>query len=420
MNPWKLDRIIRRCDAALVWFVTFGAVLLLMYSIYVLYDTVYTGQNAFTSYDLLQYRPKTDETGSLSFEDLFSVSEDAVGWLSIEGTHINYPLVQGKDNLKYANTNVYGKPSLTGSIFMAAENAPDLSDYYTIIYGHHMSNGAMFGDIDNYENRHYFDIHRNAIIQMPSGNYDVEFFALMDADAYDIRIYTPGNVEPESILGYIREKALIFSEDYDSEKGEAKPVDKLLALSTCKDAVTNGRVVLFGSVKTRLAPLPVEEEEEEEGVFRIAIGHISDSDHWSFLNLLLAALTIYIFVPLGNARRKFRQIPYSKKTALSMRMKGNHNPWIAALSEEGRLEKLEKIERDLDRFVLGMFIGIALEALAVIASVALFAKTENLAKRAVILDDVTPFMLGVAAFALLADFIFFRYRGELLPKRRDK
>ncbi len=63
--------------------------------------------------------------------------------------------------------------SLTGAIYLAAGNAPDMSDSYNLIYGHHMDNGAMFGGLDRYRARSYFESHREGILVSQSAVYDL-------------------------------------------------------------------------------------------------------------------------------------------------------------------------------------------------------------------------------------------------------
>ena len=68
-------------------------------------------------------------------------------WITIDNTHIDYPVLQGKDDMEYVNKDPFGEFALSGSIFLSTKNASDFSDVYNMTYGHHMENGAMFGDL---------------------------------------------------------------------------------------------------------------------------------------------------------------------------------------------------------------------------------------------------------------------------------
>ena len=67
-----------------------------------------------------------------------ALNPDVCGWLTIDGTHIDYPLVQGATNMDYINRDVYGEFSLSGAVFLDSRSKADFSDGYSIVYAHHM------------------------------------------------------------------------------------------------------------------------------------------------------------------------------------------------------------------------------------------------------------------------------------------
>lgn len=75
-------------------------------------------------------------------------NKDVIGYLYYPIANISYPIVQGSDNTTYLTTNVYGKYSINGSIFLDHINASDFSDSASILYGHHMRDGSMFGNLE--------------------------------------------------------------------------------------------------------------------------------------------------------------------------------------------------------------------------------------------------------------------------------
>lgn len=95
--------------------------------------------------------PTIDWTG------LKAVNADIVGWIYIPGTHVDFPVYQGDSNDTYLRTSAEGTYSVGGQIFMDYENArPGLVDRQTLIYGHHLNNGAMFTDVDEFASQDYF------------------------------------------------------------------------------------------------------------------------------------------------------------------------------------------------------------------------------------------------------------------------
>lgn len=96
---------------------------------------------------------------SVDFDGLKSQNEDITGWIDIPGTSITYPVVQAADNDYYLNRGINRLRSGSGAIFMDCRNSDDLSDDNTIIYGHNMRNGSMFGSLRKYKESEYRDSH---------------------------------------------------------------------------------------------------------------------------------------------------------------------------------------------------------------------------------------------------------------------
>ena len=232
------------------------ASVMILYSGYVLYDSFSTEYQAYSSaWDLLKYKPDAgSEEPSAGTELLAEINEDYRAWLTIYDTTIDYPVVQGENDLYYASHNIYKEVSLTGAIYLAAGNKRDFSDSYNVIFGHHMDNGAMFGSLDKYKDEAYFRAHSTGIVVAESGNYDLKLFAVITTDAYENQIYATGN-RAKDVLSFLTgdrskdagvgTKVLIYDDD------TAKDTDKIIALSTCADAETNGRLVVLGRLTKR-------------------------------------------------------------------------------------------------------------------------------------------------------------------------
>ena len=227
------------------------AAVLILYSGYVLYDTFYTERKAISdSLDLLQYRPAIlDELSAGEQSDpadlLSEINDDYSAWLTVYETRIDYPVVQGPDDLYYASHDVYGEVSLSGAIYLATANEKDFSDNYNLIYGHHMDNGAMFGTLDAFRDKAFFDAHRKGAIAVGNTVYNVTIFAVLETNAYDNEIYTVGNRDLDELLAYVRSLAL----HYDAAPTEG--ATKIVALSTCAGATTDGRLLVFGVMTLR-------------------------------------------------------------------------------------------------------------------------------------------------------------------------
>ena len=207
-----LNSIAKAANNLLMVFAALIAAVLLVTGLYVLNDIYYTNAAAFVSYDLLKYRPVSkssdDETIEYTFENLKQINSDTVGWIEMFGTNINYPVMQGSNNLEYLNKDIFGYHTFTGSIYLAAENDSEMGDWYDIIYGHHMENGAMFGDIEKYLDSDYFASHNEGILQTEKGDYHISVFACIRTNAYEDTVYqVKENAEEKypALKDYIRE-----------------------------------------------------------------------------------------------------------------------------------------------------------------------------------------------------------------------
>ena len=236
-------RLARGADRILTGLLIVLLTIILAYACFALWDTwrIYNGAGVDES--LLQYKPELNADNGDSFEELMALNPDVCAWLSIEGTHIDYPVVQGTDNVTYVNTDVYGAFSLSGSIFLDYRNASDFTDSYSLIYGHHMDGEVMFGELAYFLEQAYFEEYATGLLYLPERTCRIEWFASFQTDAYDERVFTPGNLSDSQqtvLLEWVRENALQYREIGVTEQ------DQLLALSTCSDASTNARTILLG------------------------------------------------------------------------------------------------------------------------------------------------------------------------------
>ena len=100
-------------------------------------------------------KPDAEPDGYLKidFEGLQAVNPDVIAWIDIPGLSISYPVVQGTDNAYYLHHLFTGEYNSSGSIFADWHNQPDFTDPNTIVYGHNMKNGSMFGTLSHYQDQ---------------------------------------------------------------------------------------------------------------------------------------------------------------------------------------------------------------------------------------------------------------------------
>lgn len=234
--------IARGADRVLTGFSAVVLILVFAYACYALWDTWRIYDDAGVDESLLIYKPSLDEGGE-GLSELMALNPDVCAWLEIEGTGIDYPVVQGADNVTYLNTDVRGEFSLSGSIFLDSRNARDFTDPYSLLYGHHMEGEAMFGALDSFVEGAFFDEHRSGMLYLPDCAYEIEIFACVKTHAYDAVLFSPQSIQEgdiEELLAQVQGEAANFR-DIEVSRG-----DRLIALSTCSDASTNGRIVVLG------------------------------------------------------------------------------------------------------------------------------------------------------------------------------
>lgn len=217
-------------------------------SCYMLWDThrVYQVADA-KNYEA--YMPTVKRTKS--FKELQKINPDVIGWLRVNETHINYPLVQAENDDKYMNTDAEGKYSLSGAIFLHCENKPDFTDFNNIIYGHHMEKNMLFGDIGLFAEKKFFDEHKYGNLYFNGKDHGIEFYALVQADAYNERIFNVCPDTSEAKRAYLREIRANALYKRDIKITES---DHLVLLTTCTSDMTNGRNILVGRITKQVYP----------------------------------------------------------------------------------------------------------------------------------------------------------------------
>ena len=191
------------------------------------------------------------EKHTKSFEELQKINPDVCAWLTVDGTKIDYPVVQGETNLEYINQDIYGEFALSGSIFLDSRNDRKFIDSYSLLYGHHMDNGAMFGDVMNYKEKEYFESHKTGTLYLNEQLEKIQWFACVETDAYDEVIYNPQDYKKENLeelMEYIKAHAVQYR--LPEKKGK-EGWNRIIGLSTCSNDQTNGRVILYGFLYNR-------------------------------------------------------------------------------------------------------------------------------------------------------------------------
>lgn len=222
------------------------------YSAYALWDNnqIYTAAEDVQA-EMLSLKPTVgeDEEAGPSFDELLAVNPDVCAWLTLDNTHIDYPVLQGEDNLSYINTDVYGNFALAGSIFLDSGCDNTFSSRYNLIHGHHMDHSKMFGDLDLYKDQTFFRDNTTGTLLLPSKAYHLEIFACLVDDSAEHNIYDVYRWQTDinGLMDYVSENAMyVHQETIDRLLEREDP--QVLAMSTCSSEYTNARTILLAAM----------------------------------------------------------------------------------------------------------------------------------------------------------------------------
>lgn len=179
----------------------------------------------------------------LNFDMLSNINSDICAWLYNEGTAINYPVVYSRDNIYYLSHNYKKEHSNGGALFVDYRNNRDFSDVNTIIYGHYMRSGTMFGSLASYKNQSYYNKHPYMWLYTPYGSYRLDLIAGYVTTPADDAYTIFGTTEQMQafLAGAVQHST--FRSGYDITR-----VTQTVVLSTCSYEYQNARFVVIGSL----------------------------------------------------------------------------------------------------------------------------------------------------------------------------
>lgn len=234
-----MRKTIRALDRFLDGLILIISLILLFLGAYSLADEVYIYEGA-ADRSFLVYKPQLLQPGA----EERKISDGQIGWISIEGTGVDYPLMQGKDNAEYLNKDPYGEFSYSGSIFLDSACSPDLSDDYSVIYGHHMSGGRMFGCLDEYRSEAYLKEHSRGMISAGGKLWELQLFAVIECQAGEPCIFSPKGMDVGKVERFIRSCP-------GATTVEAQGSGRIVALTTCTAEGDLKRLAVCGFIKQR-------------------------------------------------------------------------------------------------------------------------------------------------------------------------
>ena len=177
---------------------------------------------------------------NIDWEALRAINPDVVAWVRVEGTDINYPVVQGQDNDYYLHHSFDGSYSSSGCIFLDCDCRPDMSSGNNILYGHNMLNGSMFAQILQFKDQAFLESGKRVIIVTPER-------AFMLAPAFT---YICDGAETLRQVDFVDENDLhryideLMQHAVTTSLVDIGMIDRLFSLVTCSYEANDVRTVL--------------------------------------------------------------------------------------------------------------------------------------------------------------------------------
>lgn len=173
-------------------------------------------------------------------QELQETYPDAIGWIYIPDTNINYPIMQGEDNDFYLTHSAGGRSLKSGCIELDYRCENRFQNNFNILYGHNMKNGSMFANVCRFKDKSYYDCHPYGWLYTSDAVYRLDFFSVAVTDWHD-EIYN-GYREVSEWIPRLKEISRIY------EDAELTEQDRLVSLSTCSYEFENARTVLTGKL----------------------------------------------------------------------------------------------------------------------------------------------------------------------------
>lgn len=187
----------------------------------------------------------------VDFGALQSVNSDIYAWLQVGGTEINYPVLQhGSDNGYYLTHDSDGNYSANGALFtQSAYNGRSFDDPVTVIYGHRMGSGSMFGNLKNdFSNWEFFNNNRSITVYLPDKKLDYKIFAAVPYS--NEHILYQHNFSNENEFNAFFDNIFSITEEGAQLDPSARPAfgDKIVVLSTCLQVNRSRRFLVMGAL----------------------------------------------------------------------------------------------------------------------------------------------------------------------------
>lgn len=225
-------------------------IIIFLFSCYKIFSKLHSYKVDGNTYDAIrnEYTEEIQKTSeNIDYKGIYDklkgLNNDYKGWITVENTDIDYPIVQGTDNDFYLKHDFNKNESISGCIFMDYLNDED-NDDNVMLYGHNMRNGSMFSKLQNFKENEFFNQNNKIIIKDEDGSHSYEAFSVYVLKPGDKlgQINYSSKEEFNEYIKYIKNKSF-YNSDINVEKG-----DKILTLVTCTYEIDDARTIVHAKL----------------------------------------------------------------------------------------------------------------------------------------------------------------------------
>lgn len=234
------ERIVSAASHVVDWVFIISFLLILLFCLYAIYDSAMVYEESSNTGVVKEFvLEEEDGSRKIDFASLIAINEDVMGWIELDGTNIDQPIMHGDDNSFYLSHGYDKKYAIAGGAFMDEYNNRSWEDAYILIFGHNMNDDIMFGQLRRYHEKEFFDEHRTGTLYTPNGDYalSVDAELVINKDAGEIYSVTQSQKDATVFLNYINAHA--------DQKRTLDPTRKFIALSTCYGQTNMRQVVVL-------------------------------------------------------------------------------------------------------------------------------------------------------------------------------
>lgn len=217
-----------------------------VYSLYSIGITVYSYHKSAKTYESVENIYENAKQPSSKSKQMLDINHDYIGWIKIQNTNINYPVVRTSNNHFYLSHNFYKEKDSAGSIFMDYTNSVEKLDKNIILYGHNMKDNSMFGSLKKYLQKEFYQEHKEISFDYLGSTYKWEIFSIYTAR--ETEWMKTNFTDSEEFHEFINRVKIDSQIPTQLDVGKE---DTILTLSTCTNSDEAERIIVHAKLIDR-------------------------------------------------------------------------------------------------------------------------------------------------------------------------